>query len=289
MNLRPLPLAILLTTSCNGTVQLGTTSGTSPTEDASTHVDAAKAQDAGVNKPADSGMTTRVDAGSSKPTCVPGQSISCAGAGGCISSQVCNAAGTGYGDCDCGADGGPHLLCIPGQSIACSGPYGCPSYQVCDDAGSAYGPCDCPDGAAVATDAGELPDGYAPIPATIGNQGYSAIWAVNPDWSPSQGWIFRPLFSAPDCSVVPPYGEAYAAIFTPTSAGPSGTYPVCAIGSQGPTPCYETQLYDSTGQSSFEAVPDGILVLSDFNGDGIATGQMDTAEGIVPLIVKKCP
>jgi hypothetical protein len=36
-------------------------------------------------------------------------------------------------------------------------------------------------------------------------------------------------------------------------------------------------------------VPGGNYVLSAFNADGIATGQMNTDEGIVPLVVKNCP
>jgi hypothetical protein len=36
-------------------------------------------------------------------------------------------------------------------------------------------------------------------------------------------------------------------------------------------------------------VPGGNYTLSAFNGDGVASGRMDTTEGIVPLVVKKCP
>lgn len=36
------------------------------------------------------------------PLCTPGTSVACVGAGGCAGGQVCNAAGTGYGACDCG-------------------------------------------------------------------------------------------------------------------------------------------------------------------------------------------
>jgi hypothetical protein len=221
--------------------------------------------------------------------CVPGKAIACAGPGGCISSQVCNADGKSYGACSCGADGGASLSCIPGQSIACGGPYGCPSNQVCNDAGNAYGPCDCPDASSYLNDAGELPDGYAPIPPSLGHQGYNAIWAVNPLDTPSQGWIFRPFFSPPDCAAVPPFGDAYAAIFSPITAGPTGTFPSCSQPGGGPMPCYETQIYTyATGDNSFQTVPGGKLTLSSFNSDGIATGQMDTPQGIIPLIVKAC-
>jgi len=155
--------------------------------------------------------------------CAPGQSIACAGPGGCVSRQVCNSDGAGYGACVCQGDGGTSWICIPGQSIACGGPFGCSSSQVCNDAGSGYGSCDCPDASGLPNDAGELPDGYAPIPPSLGRQGYNAIWAVNPFNTPSQGWIFRPLFATPDCAAVPPYGDSYVALFKPTSAGPSGT------------------------------------------------------------------
>ena len=55
-------------------------------------------------------------------------------------------------------------------------------------------------------------------------------------------------------------------------------------------PCYDSQVYTyATGDSSYQVVPGGKLVVSDFNGDGIATGYMDTIQGIVPLVVKNCP
>ncbi len=38
----------------------------------------------------------------------------------------------------------------------------------------------------------------------------------------------------------------------------------------------------------FESVPGGMYTLSPFNAEGIATGQMNTTEGIVPLTVKNC-
>ena len=187
--------------------------------------------------------------------------------------------------------GATKTACVPGQSVACVGPGGCATNQVCNPEGSAFGPCDCPDAATFVNDAGELPDGYAPIPTSLGTQGYNAIWAVNPLSLPSQGWIFRPLFSVPDCAAVPPYGDSYVALFAPTSAGPSGTFPVCSqSGTGGPMPCYDSQVYTyATGDSSYQVVPGGKLVVSDFNGDGIATGYMDTIQGIVPLVVKNCP
>jgi len=36
-------------------------------------------------------------------------------------------------------------------------------------------------------------------------------------------------------------------------------------------------------------VPAGMYTLSAFDSTGIAKGQMDTTEGIVPLVVKNCP
>jgi hypothetical protein len=229
------------------------------------------------------------DAG--RPLCVPGASIACAGPGGCISSQVCNAEGNGYGSCACSGDGGGELSCIPGQSIACSGPYGCPSYQVCNASGSAYELCACPDGGFLAGDGGELPDGYAPLPPPVGDQGYNAIWASALDQNVPQGVtqaIFLPLFSAPDCTVVPPYGDAYLVVFQPGGAGPTGTFSACSPMPPGPTPCYSPEIFDTPGVADFESVPGGALTLSPFNAAGIATGQMNTTEGIVPLVVKNC-
>jgi hypothetical protein len=38
-----------------------------------------------------------------KPLCVPGASVACVGVGGCAGGQVCNAAGSGFGTCECGS------------------------------------------------------------------------------------------------------------------------------------------------------------------------------------------
>jgi hypothetical protein len=221
--------------------------------------------------------------------CVPGQSIACAGAGGCISSQVCNDAGAGYGACACEGDGGT-LLCVPGQSIACGGPYGCASFQVCNESGTGYAPCDCPEGGTFDYEDGGLPDGYAPLPPPVGDQGYNAIWVATYQWpgppAVPVGGLFLPLFSAPGCSIVPPYGECYAVQFEGT--GPVGSFPACSQTSAGPTPCYEPTLILWEGATDFESVAGGIYTLSAFNAAGIATGQMNTAEGIVPLVVKNC-
>jgi hypothetical protein len=117
----------------------------------------------------DSGATT---------ACVPGQSIACTGPGGCVSNQVCNAAGTGYGACMCSNDGAP-LLCVPGQSIACTGPGGCFSNQVCESDGMAYGPCVCSDAGSVECDTasdctnllGPVPQNFCPTICPDGSHG----------------------------------------------------------------------------------------------------------------------
>jgi hypothetical protein len=220
---------------------------------------------------------------------VPGHSSACSGPGGCLSSQVCNASGTAYGSCECAQPTDASVvLCIPGESTACTGPGGCPSSQVCNASGTAYDACDCtPRTPPAGRDGGTLPDGYAPLPASLGTQGYDAIWAADPNQVPEVTWILRPLFSAPDCAVVPPFGETLVAAFKPTTAGPTGTFPAC--GENGPSPCYETERMTWDGAYNWETVPGGMLTLSAFNADGIATGMMDTSEGIVPLAVKKCP
>ena len=183
------------------------------------------------------------DAGSGENACIPGQSIACAGAGGCSGSQICNGEGSGYGTCDCpssssdastlacipatvdvragpggcissqlcnesgsgygacicASEGGAPLLCVPGQSIACGGPYGCASFQVCEESGSAYGPCDCPEGGTASYYDGSVPDGYAPLPPPVGDQGYNAIWVISSALYPLTQAIILPLYSAPDC------------------------------------------------------------------------------------------
>jgi hypothetical protein len=218
--------------------------------------------------------------------CVPGQSIACAGAGGCISSQICSTGGTGYGACICPNDSGTTLSCIPGQSIACGGPYGCSSFQVCNTNGNGYEPCDCPDAGSYLNDAGKLPDGYAPLPPPVGAQGYNAIWAYQSNWS-APG-IYLPLFSAPDCAVNPPYGDFYFAIFEPVTAGPEGTFPSCTgYASNSSGPCYAPGLQGEFG-NPFEGGPGLSYTLSAFDANGIARGQMDTLQGIVPLVVKNC-
>ena len=198
---------------------------------------------------------------------------------------MCNAQGTGYGSCTCASDAGT-LSCVPGQSIACGGPYACPSFQVCNAEGTGYEPCDCPDAGTYLNDAGELPDGYAPLPPPVGHQGYNAIWAYQDNWS-APG-IYLPLFSAPDCAVNPPYGDYYFAIFEPATAGPAGTFPSCidfVASSSGP--CYAPGLEGNSG-NAFEGGLGLTYTLSAFDANGIATGQMGTLQGIIPLVVKNC-
>jgi hypothetical protein len=114
------------------------------------------------------------------------------------------------------------------QSIACGGPYGCASFQVCKASGSAYGPCDCPEGGGAYEGDGGLPDGYAPLPPPVGDQGYNALWSA------SAQTIYLPLFSAPDWRIVPPYGDYYAVVFQPASAGPAGVFAACLVYGTGP-------------------------------------------------------
>jgi hypothetical protein len=215
--------------------------------------------------------------------CAPGQSIACAGPGGCISSQVCNAQGTGFGACVCTNDAGGTLLCVPGQSIACGGPFGCASFQVCNGAGNGYSPCDCPDALSYVDDAGNYPDGYAHLPPPVGNQGYNAI-SIEPGDAGHQ--VFLPLFSAPDCTVIPPYGSYYEVDFEqPSGSGPSGTFGTC-YGTNN-MPCYALSFAGSGPDEN--SAPSDTYTLSTFGGDGLATGQMDSDQGIIPLVVKFCP
>ena len=213
-------------------------------------------------------------------------SIACTGALGCPGFQVCNADGSGYGPCACASDGG--ILCVPGQSIQCVGPYGCVSYQVCDATGKAYEPCVCAEGGSDYGDGG-VPDGWAPLPPPVGDQGYNAFWAYDGQWSANA--IYLPLFSAPDCAIVPPYGEYYFVIFEPSTTGPAGTFPSCpSLGTGGSPACY-APARESTG-SGEDFVGGGAnlsYTLSAFDANGIATGQMNTTDGLVPLVVKNCP
>jgi hypothetical protein len=41
--------------------------------------------------------------GTGTQVCVPGSTVECVGPGACRGGQACNAQGTGYGVCDCGA------------------------------------------------------------------------------------------------------------------------------------------------------------------------------------------
>jgi hypothetical protein len=86
----------------------------------------------------------------------------------------------------------------------------------------------------------------------------------------------------------PPYGDFYFAIFEPATAGPEGTFPSCTgytASSSGP--CYAPGLEGEFG-NPFEGGPGLSYALSAFDANGIATGQMDTLQGIVPLVVKNC-
>jgi hypothetical protein len=170
------------------------------------------------------------------------------------------------------------VSCIPGQSIACGGPFGCASFQVCHDTGDAYGPCDCPDSGLASSDGG-LPDGYAPLPPTVGDQGYNAVW------KPGAETLYVPIFSAPSCALAYPLGEYYLVRLS-ASFAPVGTFPNC-----GGAPCYSVERWegDPGGGTNYQNLPNGIYTLSAFDTDGIARGQMNTIDGIVPLVVKYCP
>jgi hypothetical protein len=74
---------------------------------------------------------------------------------------------------------------------------------------------------------------------------------------------------------------------TDTGSGPSGTLSACPALPSGSATCYLPGISVGTGFSE-EVVPGGVYTLSAFNADGIATGQMNTTEGIVPLVVKNC-
>jgi len=172
----------------------------------------------------------------------------------------------------------------------CTADTDCKGDRVCN-----AGQCMAPDGSALQDgtvgggDAGHIPpeastskDGYAPLPPLPGNASFTAIYA------PSEKTVYRPLFSEPSCDVVPPYGQYYEVFFAPSNAGPSGTFAECVGGPQQPR-CANVNITDISSGLMTETVDGGMYTLSAFDNGGIATGQMDTAQGIVPLIVKKCP
>jgi hypothetical protein len=103
--------------------------------------------------------------------------------------------------------------------------------------------------------------------------------------------IYLPLFSAPDCAVVPPYGEYYFVVFEPSTTGPSGTFPSCpGLYMGGSPPCYgPTRTSAARGQDYVGGGTGFSYTLSAFDTNGIATGQMSTTDGLVPLVVKNCP
>jgi hypothetical protein len=81
--------------SCSGTVCSGCASGESCMYNGSDHTQPFYYVQSLLigfrNSPADAGSV-----------CVPGQSVQCAGPGGCLGDQACNAQGSGYLVCDCG-------------------------------------------------------------------------------------------------------------------------------------------------------------------------------------------
>jgi hypothetical protein len=131
-------------------------------------------------------------------------------------------------------------------------------------------------------DAGPGPsDAYAPLPPQPGDAGYNAIF--------SKGVVYVPLFSAPACVVIPPYGDSYVVHFEPPDAGPAGSFPACLPNAPTTLDCYQPGRLDFPGSFATERVNGGVYTLSPFDDAGVAVGQMDTTEGIVPLHVKDCP
>jgi hypothetical protein len=151
-----------------------------------------------------------------------------------------------------------------------------------DGGGSQDGTVGGGDGEQASPEGSTSMDGYAPLPHQPGNASFTAIYA------PSQATVYRPLFSEPSCDVVPPYGQYYEVVFAPRDAGPTGTFAECVGGPQQPR-CANVNITDISSGLMTEAVDGGMYTLSDFDNAGIATGKMDTAQGIVQLIVKMCP
>jgi hypothetical protein len=60
---------------------------------------------------------------SDEPACTPGASVACVGTGGCAGGQVCNAAGSGFGACECAlpADAGSVDAGADDMSVADAG------------------------------------------------------------------------------------------------------------------------------------------------------------------------
>ena len=137
------------------------------------------------------------------------------------------------------------------------------------------------DGGHASPEASTPKDGYAPLPPQPGNASFTAIYA------PSERTVYMPLFSEPSCNVVPPYGQYYEVFFAPSNAGPTGTSAECVGGPQQPR-CANVNITDISSGLMTESVDGGVYTLSAFDSTGIASGQMDTAQGIVPLTVKKC-
>lgn len=80
--------------------------------------------------------------------CAAGSSVGCNCSDGRSGAQVCNAAGSGYGVCECGSpmdggvsDGGP--VCAAGATQACSCAGGGTGTQACRADGSGYNACSC--------------------------------------------------------------------------------------------------------------------------------------------------
>lgn len=126
----------------------------------------------------------------------------------------------------------------------------------------------------------------APLPPPVdGGGGYNAIYSA------SQKSLYLPMFSAPSCAVVPPFGESFRVQIENDQEtdliSPVGAFPACGVGAYGR--CYVIDRAIASGLENDERIDSGRFQLSAFDGNGIATGGMDAAEGYVPLVVKSCP
>lgn len=148
---------------------------------------------------------------------------------------------------------------------------------------SSSGACGCEAEADASAPPGAFPTTPAPLPPLPETAGFNAIYSA------ADRMIYLPLFSTPSCGVVPPYGEAYYAAFTPTCTNPSGVFPSCFGDHASDAVCYTPGRIVTVAERDDEAISGGELVLSPFDLLGIATGAMDTKEGRIALAVKYCP
>ena len=153
--------------------------------------------------------------------CVPGQSILCAGPGGCTANQVCESNGSAYGSCSCppARDAG-HSACTPGESIACVGTGGCAASQVCEADGSGYGACVC----------APLPEGGSEARGCVPGQAIACAG--------------RGCTSSQVCNAT---GTAYGPCVCGDDAGALACVPGQSVTCAGPGGCVSNQVCNSTG------------------------------------------